>query len=313
MRDKKEEQLASTVLMIKPIRFESNSHTAESNTFQGKNLDLPEKQQIDASAEFEVLRDSLRQNGVNVIEVLDTIEPHTPDSIFPNNWVSFHSDGAVVLYPMMAPNRRLERRDDILRIITDEYNFRINKVVDLSGYEKSKEFLEGTGSLVLDRVNRMAYACMSPRTHITPLREFAKRMNYEVIDFDAVDRNGIPIYHTNVLMSIGEDFAFVCDEAIPNTKQRNRLMTELKKTKREVESINLDQMDCFAGNILQLRSSNNQNVVAMSSQAHSCLENSHLDVIGANSIITSPNITSIETSAGGSVRCMLAEIHLPKL
>ena len=199
-----ESQLASAVLMIRPARFESNPHTAESNRFQGRNPDPPAIQQLAAAEEFDGLRNALETGGIEVIQFDDTEEPHTPDSVFPNNWVSFHADGTVVLYPMEAPNRRTERRADIIDALVDEYGFQVREIVDLSGHEDAGQFLEGTGSLVLDRSNRVAYACLSSRTHLDALGDFAQRMAYEVVAFDAVDRDGMPIYHTNVLRNVGE-------------------------------------------------------------------------------------------------------------
>ena len=214
MTSDKESQLASAVLMIKPVRFQSNPHTAESNKFQGKNASSPEQQQSDAAAEFDGLRAAIEAAGVEVVGFDDTTEPHTPDAIFPNNWVSFHADGSVVLYPMEAPNRRTERRDDIIDALADQYGFQVARIVDLSDHENAGHYLEGTGSLVLDRMNRIAYACLSSRTHLDALGDFAQRLDYEVIAFDAVDDAGDPIYHTNVLMNVGEALAVICAEAI---------------------------------------------------------------------------------------------------
>ncbi|MGI9260566.1 MAG: arginine deiminase-related protein, partial [Woeseiaceae bacterium] len=195
-----ESQLASAVLMILPVRFESNPHTAASNKFQGRNADSAEKQQADAAAEFAGLRDALEAGGIEVIAFDDTEEPHTPDAIFPNNWVSFHADGTVVLYPMEASNRRTERRLDIIDALSSQHGFQVREIVDLSAHEDDGQYLEGTGSLVLDRSNRIAYACLSSRTHLDAIGDFAQRLGYRVVAFDAVDSDGAPIYHTNVLM-----------------------------------------------------------------------------------------------------------------
>ena len=250
MTSEQESQLASAVLMITPVRFESNPSTAASNKFQGRNPDSPNKQQRDAAEEFVGLRAALETSGIEVIQVDDTVEPHTPDAIFPNNWVSFHADGSVVLYPMEAPNRRAERRPDIIETLVEDHEFIVRKIVDLSTHEAQAQYLEGTGSLVLDRVNRGAYACLSSRTHLDALGDFAQRMGYEVLAFDAHDRNGAPIYHTNVLMSVGEALAVICAEAIPREDQRDAVLRRLADTGHEVVTIDFDQMDAFAGNML---------------------------------------------------------------
>ncbi len=306
-----ESQLASAVLMIRPVRFESNPHTAASNKFQGKNPAPSEQQQLDAEAEFDGLESVLTEAGIHVIQFADTEEPHTPDAIFPNNWVSFHADGTVVLYPMEAPNRRTERRPDIIDALASEHGYQVRQIVDLSSHEDASQFLEGTGSLVLDRVNRIAYACISSRTHLDALGDFAQRMDYEVVAFDAVDRDGAPVYHTNVLMNIGEELAVICDEAIPREAQRAAVLQSLRDSGHDVVSLTYDQMDAFAGNMLELRSSDGGRVIAMSEQARKALDESQLARIEANGRIISAPIDKIESSAGGSVRCMLAEIHLP--
>jgi len=312
MSSEPESQLASTVLMIRPVRFQSNPLTAASNRFQGRNPDSPEQQQRDAAREFDGLVDVLRGAGIEVIVFDDTEEPHTPDAIFPNNWVSFHADGTVVLYPMEAPNRRTERRPDIVEALADEFGFQVREVVDLSGHESSGHFLEGTGSLVLDRVNRVAYACLSSRTHLEALGDFAQRLDYEVLAFDAVDRNGAPIYHTNVLMNVGEKLAVICGEAIERDDQREAVLESLRKTGHDVVALSHAQMDAFAGNMLELRSADGERIIAMSAQARDSLDSAQVDAIEKHARIVSAPIGNIESSAGGSVRCMLAEIHLPR-
>ena len=312
MTSNTESQLASAVLMIRPAGFESNPHTAASNKFQGKPDIPPEEQQAAATREFQLIADVIADNGINVICIDDTVEPHTPDAIFPNNWVSFHADGTVVLYPMLAENRRTERRQDIIDELVGEHGFQVSEVIDLSGHEAAGHFLEGTGSLVLDRVNRIAYACLSPRTHLDPLGDFAQRLDYEVVAFDAVDRDGAAIYHTNVLMNIGEQLAVICDQAIPDAEQRQAVLQSLADTGHEVLSLNMDQMDAFAGNMLELRDSSGPRLIAMSEQARHSLTESQIATIENYALIISAPIDSIESSAGGSVRCMLAEIHLPR-
>ena len=308
----KESQLASGVLMIRPVRFESNAMTAESNQFQGRSSESSDAQNIAAQAEFEQLAAALRAAGIDVIVIGDTPEPHTPDSVFPNNWVSFHGDGRVVLYPMEAENRRTERRLDIVEMLDAKMGYAVSEVIDLSVHEESGHFLEGTGSMVLDRVNRIAYACLSSRTQLDPLGDFAQRMDYEVITFDAVDRDGVPIYHTNVLMSIGEELALICDEAIADESQRAAVLQSLRATGHQIVSLSYDQLHAFAGNMLELRTRSGSRVVAMSQQAFDSLGAAQLEVLQGNGQVVCAAINTIEASAGGSVRCMLAEIHLPK-
>ena len=307
-----ESQLASSVLMIRPARFESNPLTAESNKFQGKTSASPAEQHAAALQEFDGLVASLRDKGIDVVVVDDTAEPHTPDSIFPNNWVSFHADGRVVLYPMEARNRRTERRLDVVESLGSEQGFHVSEIVDLSHHESAEQYLEGTGSLVLDRVNRIAYACLSTRTQLDVLGDFAQRMDYDVVAFDAVDREGAPIYHTNVLMSIGETIAVICDESIARDDQRAAVLERLQETGHEIVTLDYDQLDAFAGNMLELRSALGQRLIAMSQQAYDSLSDSQLATLSANAEILTVPIDTIESSAGGSVRCMLAEIHLPR-
>jgi len=307
-----ETQLASRVLMIRPVRFESNPLTAASNRFQGNSDASPEAQQAAALREFDGLVDALRAAGIDVVVVEDTPEPHTPDSIFPNNWISMHADGRVVLYPMEARNRRTERRTDIIEYLDGQLGLQVTEIVDLTTHEDSGHYLEGTGSMVLDRVNRVAYACLSSRTHFDPLGEFAQRLNYEVVAFDAVDSFGVPIYHTNVLMNIGEKLAVICDAAIPRQEQRDAVLGQLRDTGHDVISLSYDQLEAFAGNMLELRNEQGERIIAMSQQALDSLNDEQLAMLRANGTIVSVPIDTIENSAGGSVRCMLAEVHLPK-
>lgn len=298
--------------MVRPVRFESNPQTAASNRFQEPVGASAAEQQQAALAEFDGLVAALRDSGIVALVFDDTTEPHTPDSIFPNNWVSFHADGRVVLYPMEAPNRRLERRPDIIGRLVDEHGFAVSEIVDLSGHEGRGQFLEGTGSMVLDRVGHVAYACLSSRTHLGPLGDFAQRMDYEVVSFEAVDRSGVPIYHTNVLMSVGERLALICDAAIPREEQRAAVLQRLRNSGREVISLTRDQLAAFAGNMLELRQPDGGRLVAMSRQAWDSLEDEQRQALRENGEILAVPIDNIEASAGGSVRCMLAEVHLPR-
>ncbi len=306
-----ESQLASSVLMIRPIRFESNPMTAESNRFQGKSNANPETLNAIAQGEFDALAAALREAGVNVVIVDDTVEPHTPDSVFPNNWVSFHGDGRVVLYPMEAENRRTERRSDIVERLHSEHGFAVKEIIDLSGHEQAGHYLEGTGSMVLDRKNHVAYACLSSRTQLDPLGDFAQRMDYDVLTFDAVDSDGVPIYHTNVLMNVGEEVAVICAEAIERDEQREAVLQRLSDSGRDIILLSYDQLNAFAGNMLELRSKDGNRLIAMSQQACDALDKTQIERLRANGRIVTSDIGNIEAAAGGSVRCMLAEIHLP--
>jgi hypothetical protein len=312
MTSGQEAQLASAVLMIRPVRFHSNPLTAQSNRFQGKTDASNAEQQVAAAREFDSLANILSAAGIEVVIVEDTDEPHTPDSIFPNNWVSFHADGSVVLYPMEATNRRDERRQDIVDSLASDYGFHVRRIIDLTAHEHRNQHLEGTGSLVLDRVNRIAYASLSSRTHLDVLGDFAQQLDYEIVAFDAIDRDGVQIYHTNVMMNVGESLAVICDEAIARPEQRDAVLQSLQRSDHEVVSLTYDQMDAFAGNMLELCTSTGERIVAMSEQARNSLTPDQLASIEKHATVISAPIDEIEKSSGGSVRCMLAEIHLHK-
>ena len=306
-------QTAAEVLMIRPVRFTGNLQTLASNHFQitGSGLE-DDRAQATAGAEFDALAAVLREAGVGVHVFDDTPEPHTPDSIFPNNWVSFHADGSAVLYPMLAENRRRERRTDLLEALSAQHGFRIARVLDLTHHEASGKFLEGTGSLVLDRVHRIAYACVSPRTDLDVLGDFAQQLDYEVVAFEGHDAGGAAIYHTNVLLSVGRGYAAICSECI-REDERAAVLDTLRTTGHGVVDLSFEQMGAFAGNMLELRSARAGSVIAMSSRAFESLSPAQRAQLEehAGSIVAAP-IPTIETLGGGSVRCMLAEIHLPK-
>lgn len=314
-----EAQTASDVLMIRPVSFAGNVQTAASNRFQqllfhqlsGTSSD--NTAQAAALAEFDALANALQRAGVNVQVFEDTPDPHTPDSIFPNNWVSFHTDGTVVLYPMLAPNRRLERRLDIIEALHARHGFHITRTIDLTHREAEEKFLEGTGSLVLDRANRIAYACLSPRTDMDVLGEFAQRLDYDVAAFEAFDAGGAAIYHTNVLMSVGTRFAALCAECIEQ-ERRGTVLDMLRAGGRTVIELSLQQMHSFAGNMLELRTQSGASVIAMSDAARASLTPPQLIALEtAGGTIVSSSIPTIERLGGGSVRCMIAEIHLPRM
>jgi hypothetical protein len=306
-------QTTNTVLMIRPVAFHSNPETAASNAFQRRPGEVdPACEQAAALREFDGLVDTLRAYGVEVIVEPDTESPQTPDSVFPNNWVSFHADGTIVLYPMMARSRRAERRPDILERLAKDRGFRIGAIVDLSFHEADGRFLESTGSMVLDRVNRVAYACLSPRTDLDLIAEFGQRLEYEPVAFAASDATGVPIYHTNVMMALGEGFAVLCAEAIDDAAQSDAVLRKLEDTGHEVVVITRGQMGAFAGNMLALRAPDDGQLLAMSARAADSLTPDQRATLERYARIVAAPIDSIEDSAGGSVRCMLAEVHLPR-
>lgn len=304
-------QTTSNILMIRPVNFGFNQETAESNAFQNAEFGEQNKgeSQQEALGEFDEMVSQLRKSGVNVIVVDDTAEPHTPDSIFPNNWVSFHGNGSLITYPMQAKNRRLERREDIIERISAL--FYVNRKIDLSVFEKENKFLEGTGSLVLDRKFKIAYACLSPRTHEEVLKEFSIQMNYEIIAFNAIDGGGKQIYHTNVVMCIGDMFAVICLEAIPDLDEKLMVRNSLEQSGKRVVEISLEQMNQFAGNMLEIKSKTGQKMLVMSSSAYKSLTSKQIDVLDDYCTIHHFDLSMIEGNGGGSARCMMAEIHLP--
>jgi hypothetical protein len=308
-----ESQAAAAVLLVRPAAFAANPQTAGSNAFQlGQARAGPAATQAAALLEFEGLVGALRQAGVETVVVNDTASPVTPDAIFPNNWLSLHADGAAVLYPMMAANRRGERRRDVLELLSRDYGFRIERVIDLSEWEPRGQFLEGTGSMVLDRVHRVAYACLSPRTDLEVLAEAAQLLDYEAVAFTAVDGGGVPVYHTNVLMCVGADFAVLCEEAIPDAGQREAVRRRLSETGHELVPISLQQMSAFAGNMLELAGASGERLLVLSARAFESLDEPQRAALGTHCRLLVVPIPTIETTAGGSIRCMLAEIHLPR-
>ncbi|MEA5139018.1 citrulline utilization hydrolase CtlX [Arcicella rigui] len=304
-------QTTSHILMIRPVRFGFNEQTAVSNAFQNQAFGQETQatsQQI-ALQEFDQMVEELRKAGVDIIVVEDTENPHTPDSIFPNNWVSFHSDGTVILYPMQAENRRLERREDIIEKLAER--FAVKQTVDLSVFEQEEKYLEGTGSMVLDRINKIAYACLAPRTHTEVLEAFAQKSGYEIVSFDAVDGNGKQIYHTNVLMCVGRKFSVICLEAIPNAEQRLKVKNSLESHGKTVIEISLAQMNQFAGNMLEVQNQRGENILVMSSAAFNSLNEVQLQALENFCTIRHFDLSMIEGNGGGSARCMMAEVHLP--
>ena len=294
--------------MIRPVNFVFNEQTAGSNAFQNRNAEQ-QRVQDKALQEFDNLVNVLKENGVDVIVIDDTAEPHTPDSIFPNNWVSFHDDGTVFLYPMMAENRRLERREDIITQLEDE--FRVKHVIDLSHFEHENKFLEGTGSMVLDRENKIAYACLSPRTNKEVLEEFCKDSGYKSVLFHAVDQNGMDIYHTNVLMCIGSSYAVICLNSIKDEAEKQNVTNSLQSTKKQIVDISFDQMNHFAGNMLEVQNKDGESLLVMSKSACDSLNYEQKAILSSFSKPVYSDISTIENNGGGSARCMMAEVHLP--
>lgn len=306
-----EPQTAGAVLMVRPASFGFNAQTAGSNAFQNPGS-AGDAGAAEAAAlrEFDGLAGALQDAGVQVIIGADTAAPPTSDAVFPNNWVSFHADGTVVLYPMLAPNRRLERREDLIRHVAHEGGMRITRTVDLTHHEADDKFLEGTGSLVLDRPARMAYACSSPRTQLDVVADFAQQLDYRVISFEALGPDGTPVYHTNVVMSVGKAFAVLCAESIPSPESRASVTALLREGGRELLQISMAQMQCFAGNLLELNSRNGP-VIAVSALAWEHLDARQRRALEGHGRIVAAKIPTIERIGGGSVRCMLAEVHLP--
>jgi hypothetical protein len=301
-------QTTSHLLMIRPVNFSFNAETAVNNAFQQpRSRDGKDVQQT-ALTEFEDFVKTLRDNGVDVTVIEDTAEPYTPDSIFPNNWVSFHEGGTVCLYPMFAANRRLERKPGVLEAI--DKMFRIDATLDLSGYESEGLFLEGTGSMVLDREKKIAYACLSPRTHRVVLLDFCHRLGYTPEFFTAVDAGGRAIYHTNVMMCVADRYVVVCLDSLPIAGEREHLLAAIRGAGKTVIPITLYQMSHFAGNMLQVQDLRGKKLLVMSTRAYESLDPDQLQQLRTfNPIIHAP-LTTIETLGGGSARCMLAEIHL---
>lgn len=307
MNSQPSRQCSDAVLMVQPVGFAANHETAASNAFQ-QQVPATDALARNAAAQFEGLAEALRQAGVTVIIVEGRPEPRLPDQVFPNNWLSLHADGTAVLYPMQAPSRRAERRDDIFAQLQHEAGFTLRRLIDLSAYEASGRFLEGTGSLVLDRVNRVAYACRAPRTDAQVAADWAQRLGYRLVMFDAVDGDGVSIYHTNVMMSVGSGFALVCAEAIAHAAERRDVLAELEAGAREVITASLAQIGCFVGNMLELRAADGSAVIAMSAAAEAALTQSQCARLTAHGRIVSAPIPDIEKAGGGSVRCMLAEV-----
>ena len=308
-------QTTNSILMIRPVAFRMNEQTAVNNYYQ-KVLDglSPETVNAKAQQEFDTFVTKLRMVGVHVIVVDDTLNPDTPDSIFPNNWISFHESGDVVLYPMFAENRRAERREDILDILEDN-GFVINEIMDYTSAEADGFFLEGTGSIILDRENGKAYCALSPRADEELFIEFCEDFEYSPVIFEAfqtVNGERKLIYHTNVMMCIGDTFAVVCADCIDDKKERKMVLDSLKGDEKEIILITEDQVNTFAGNMLEVKGSDDRRYLIMSSSAHQSLTKKQIAQLEEHVTILSSSLDTIEACGGGSARCMMAEIFLPR-
>ena len=309
------QQTTNTIVMIRPVNFRMNEQTAVNNYFQEdlnlKNAEINTK----AQEEFDSFVDKLRAVGINVVVEDDDEKDDTPDSIFPNNWVSFHENGDIAKYPMFAENRRRERRDEVF-IRLEEDGFKIENIIDYTSAEHEGIFLEGTGSIALDRVNRKAYCALSPRADEELFIEFCEDFEFTPVIFTAnqtVDGKRLAIYHTNVMMCIAENFAVICLDTIDDKKERKNVVKHLKQDGKEIISITEAQMHQFAGNMLQLRGENNQLYLVMSEAAHNSLTPNQIKTIEKYCPILSSSLETIETCGGGSARCMMAEVFLPKI
>lgn len=308
-------QITDTILMIRPVAFRMNEQTAVNNYYQ-KVMDslLPETVNAKAQQEFDAFVEKLKSVGVNVVVVDDTTDTDTPDSIFPNNWVSFHENGDVALYPMFAENRRNERREDILDMLEDQ-GFLIENIVDYTSAEEDDIFLEGTGSIVLDRANHKAYCALSPRADEELLIEYCEDFEYTPIIFEAyqtVNGDRKLIYHTNVMMCIGETFAVICADCIDDKKERKMVLDNLKEDGKEIILLTEAQLNNFAGNMLQVTNANGKSYLVMSDSARQVLTNDQVAKIEKHTEILNANLDTIEACGGGSARCMMAEIFLLK-
>lgn len=305
-------QTTDTVLMIEPIAFGFNEETAKNNYFQSeqKGFDI----QFKALSEFKMFVEKLRGKGINVITIKDTLDPHTPDSIFPNNWVSFHNDGKVVLYPMFASNRRVERREDIIETIKKQ-GFEVMEIDDWSLPETQGHFLEGTGSMIFDHDHKIAYGSVSLRLDENLFREFCEKYGFTPVvfhSFQTVGEERLPIYHTNVMMCVADQFVVICLDCIDNELERSKVIETIKNSGKEIIEISEDQMQRFAGNMLQVNNKEGQKFLVMSETAYQSLSPDQISAIEKYCEIIYSDLNTIEMNGGGSARCMLAEVFLPK-
>jgi hypothetical protein len=302
--------LASTILMVRPAAFGFNEETAANNYFQSNPGISKEELQQKALREFDNMVEVLRSHDINVLVIEDTKEPAKPDALFPNNWLSTSPDGTVAVFPMYAPNRRTEKRDEILQQLARE--FVVKDVQDWSEYEAEGRFLEGTGSMVIDYDNKMIYACVSERTSLSVLEKYAATNGYQAIVFLATDKNGLPVYHTNVAMSLGDSFCVLCEEAIDEEWELIAVRQLLESTNHTIIAITRDQMHRFAGNMLQVKNNKGEKFLILSQTAFNSLRKEQKQMLEAYSTLLPIAVPTIEEVEGGSVRCMMAEVFLEK-
>jgi hypothetical protein len=309
------QQTTNTILMVRPTSFRANEQTAVNNHYQKQVTDLSQKElELQAQNEFDVFVEKLRGVGVNVIVFKSQDGLDTPDSHFPNNWVSFHEDGTVGLYPMFAENRRLERREAVITLL-ESNGFNIENIVDYTSAEEEDLFLEGTGSLLLDRANRKAYCALSQRADEDLFIEFCEDFEFTPVVFTSnqtVDNARTPIYHTNVMMCLGETFSVICLDSIDDKKERKNVVKHLKEDGKEIIAISEAQVGQFAGNMLQVKGEDDKRYLVMSQSAYDCLTKDQLNKLEKHTAILSSSLSTIEACGGGSARCMMAEVFLPK-
>jgi len=303
-------QTTDTVLMIEPIAFGFNEQTAVNNYFQ---VQQEGNVQGEALKEFNAFLEKLRSKSINVITIKDTLDPKTPDSIFPNNWVSFHADGKVVLYPMFAENRRLERREDIINQIKEQFD--VKEIIDYSEIEKQNKYLEGTGSMIFDHDNKIAYGSVSLRLDEELFRKFCSEFGFTPVVFHSYQTAGeerLPIYHTNVMMCVADKFVVICLDCIDDELEREKVIETIKNSGKELIEISEEQMQNFAGNMLQVQNKSGEKFLVMSKSAYKSLNSEQVSAIEKYCEIIYSDLEVIETNGGGSARCMLAEVFLPK-
>ena len=308
-------QSTSSVFMVRPHSFRKNEETATNNHYQRDIAQASPEEIIErAQEEFDGFVDQLKAAGIEVV-VFDEAEPHeTPDALFPNNWISTHADGTVALYPMFAPNRRTERREDVPLVLEHQFGFDVRRIIDFTEFESHNKFLEGTGSIVLDRINRKAYAALSDRTDARALEHFCDQLDFEPVAFQAfqtVDNQRLPIYHTNVMMSIGSGYAVVCLDCIDSDDERKQVVDAIAQDGLELIAITEEQVNQFAGNMLELTGDEGP-VLVMSASAYQSLVPGQIEKLQQHTTLLHAPLPTIETCGGGSARCMIAEIHLPK-
>jgi len=307
-------QLTSNLMMIRPGCFSSNSETIDTNQFQSSvgindNLSSIRNQAI---IEFDNMVKILRSNNLNIIVFDDDLILNNADAVFPNNWVTFHQNNRAVIYPMMSQSRRSEKRLELLDLMTSEYFYNIEEIIDLSYLEQNNIFLEGTGSVIFDRLNKIFFACLSPRTNYQALEILAKEIDYDFISFKAFNRS-LPIYHTNVMMSLGEKLAFICLDAIEDKETAKKILSRIQQNEREVIEISIDQMNYFCGNVLEVSNTNDESIIIMSKSASNSLTSGQKNKINQYSRAIEIPINTIEKYGGGSTRCMIAEVFLNKI